>query len=130
MYAALKLVHVTTALLSIAGFTVRGIWMLRESPALQRTPVRVLPHVNDTVLLLSGIAMIHMLALPVAAQPWLIAKLIALLVYIGLGMIALRHGRTPAIRSIAFIAALATFAYIAGVALSKSMLSWVALAFS
>ena len=131
MYATLKLVHVSTALLSIAGFSLRGIfWMLRKSPMLRNKAVRVVPHVLDTVFLFSGVALVRVLALPVATQPWLMAKLLALLVYIWLGFVALRFGRTPAKRAIAFVAALATFAYIAGVALSKSMLSWVALSHS
>ena len=130
MYAALKLIHVATACLSIAGFTLRGVWMLRDSPLLRRKVVRVAPHINDTVFLLSGVALIWLLSLPVLSQPWLLAKFVALLFYIGLGMVALRFGKTRAVRAIAYVAALATFAYIAGVALSKSLLSWLAIAFS
>ena len=130
MYAALKLIHVTTAFLSITGFTLRGVWMLRDSPLLQKKAVRIAPHVNDTLFLLSGIALIWLLALPVAGQPWLLAKFVALLFYIGFGMVAMRFGKTRAVRAIAYFAALATFAYIVGVALSKSLLSWLAIAFS
>ena len=130
MYAALKLIHVTTAFLSITGFTLRGVWMLRDSPLLQKKAVRIAPHVNDTLFLLSGIALIWLLALPVAGQPWLLAKFVALLFYIGFGMVAMRFGKTRAVRAIAYFTALATFAYIVGVALSKSLLSWLAIAFS
>ena len=70
-----------------------------------------------------------MLNLPVLTQPWLVAKLVALVVYVVLGSIALRRGRTQQIRAIAFVMALATFAYIVGVALSKSATSWLGLAF-
>jgi uncharacterized membrane protein SirB2 len=130
MYAALKLIHTTAAILSIAGFTLRGFWMLRDSPLLQQKPVRIVPHVNDTIFLLSGIGLIHVLALPVLEQPWLLVKLLAVVVYIGLGMIALRFGRTKSSRAIAFVLALATFTYAGGVALGKSPLSWLAIAFA
>jgi uncharacterized membrane protein SirB2 len=129
-YAILKFLHLMTAIFSIAGFILRGFWMLTDSPMRQKTIVRVLPHVNDSILLLSGIGLIWALKLSVAGQAWLLTKLLAVVVYIGLGMVALRFGRTRPIRAIAFVMALATFAYAAGVALGKSPLSWLAVAFT
>jgi len=126
MYSTLKIIHISAAVLTISGFILRGMWMMSGSPLLQRRIVRVSPHVIDTILLLSGIALIQSLNLPVMRQPWLLAKLAALLVYIVLGMIALRRGKSREIRTTAFLLALATFAYIAGVALSKSLTSWLA----
>jgi len=126
MYSTLKIIHIGAAVLTISGFILRGMWMMSGSPLLQRRIVRVSPHVIDTILLLSGIALIQSLNLPVMRQPWLLAKLAALLVYIVLGMIALRRGKSREIRTTAFLLALATFAYIAGVALSKSLTSWLA----
>jgi uncharacterized membrane protein SirB2 len=57
---------------------------------------------------------------------WLWAKVIALLVYIGLGTIALKRGRTRGVRIAAFAGALATFAYIVSVAIAKSPLGVLA----
>ena len=128
MYSVLKLVHVSAAVVSIAGFVLRGLWMLRRSALLEQRLVRILPHVVDTILLLSGIALVWLMRLQVTEQPWLMTKLVAVVVYIGLGMVALRRGRTLAIRAVAFSLALATFAYIAGLALSKSLFSWLAVA--
>lgn len=130
MYLTLKYIHIGAAVLSISGFVLRGAWMLSASPLLDRRIVRILPHVVDTLFLLSGIALVLVLRLSVPDQPWLIAKLVALVFYIVLGMVALRRGRTPAVRLAAFLLALAVFAYIAGVALSKSTASWLALAAS
>ena len=127
MYSTLKLIHISSAILTISGFALRGFWMLIDSANLERRVVRIAPHVIDTVFLLSGIALIQVLNLPVLSQPWLLAKFTALVAYILLGAIALRRGRTKRIRVTAFVLALATFAYIAGVALSKSMGSWLAL---
>ena len=130
MYSALKLIHTASAVLSVAGFTLRGIWMLQDSPLLQKKSVRVVPHVNDTIFLLSGIGLIRTLHLSVPSQSWLVIKLLAVVVYIALGMVALRFGKTMPVRAIAFVLALATFAYAAGVALGKSPLSWLAIAFA
>lgn len=127
MYSTLKLIHVSTAILTISGFTLRGFWMLTSSSNLERRVVRIAPHIIDTAFLLSGIALIWTLHLPVLSQPWLLAKFAALIVYIVLGAIALRRGKTMHIRVTAFVLALATFAYIAGVAMSKSMGSWLTL---
>ncbi|MBJ7313487.1 SirB2 family protein [Rugamonas sp. CCM 8940] len=54
------------------------------------------------------------------AQGWLSAKVVALLLYIVLGTIALKRGKTRAVRATAFAAALACFGYI--VAVSKQAL--------
>ena len=115
-----KWIHMGSALLSVCGFCLRGVWMMRESPMLKHRAVRVLPHVVDTVLLASAI----MLAVQTHQYPfvhgWLTAKVLALLVYIGLGFVALRFGRTRRQRLLAWVAALATFGYITAVALSRN----------
>lgn len=127
MITTLKLIHVGSAILTICGFVLRGYWMLSGSPNLRVRFVRVAPHVIDTVFLLSGIGLIVALNLPVLSQDWLLMKFVALVIYIVLGAIALGRGKTLGVRSTAFVLALMTFAYIVGVALSKSTLSWFAL---
>ena len=127
MYESLKTIHVAAALLTISGFVLRGLWMLSDSPRLGHRLTRVLPHVIDTLFLVSGIGLIVVLRLPLTAQPWLLMKLAAVVTYILLGTIALKRGRTRRIRIAAFIVALATFAYIVGIALYKSPASWLAL---
>jgi len=121
----MKLVHMTAAILTISGFVLRGFWMLSDSDKLQHPLVRVLPHIIDTVFLLAGIGLIVTLHLPVLLPGWLQIKIAALLVYIVLGTIALKRGKTKRIRAIAFVLALLTFAYVVGVALSKSAASWI-----
>src|SRR5690554_7790200 len=66
-------------------------------------------------------------ALPIY-HPWLAAKLLALLLYIGLGTVAIKRGRSPAVRGAAALAAVMTFAYMLGAALNHSPLSWLAAA--
>ena len=126
MYLLLKTAHSTLALLTISGFILRGYWMLCESPKLKHRLTRILPHVLDAALFGLGIALILKMNLNVIQHAWLLAKFGGLVVYIGLGMVALRFGRARLTRLLAFAGALAAFAYIFGVAVSKSPMSWAA----
>jgi len=118
-YTFTLMLHVSAATISGTFFFVRGIWMLQGSDLLQKKPVKILPHVVDTVLLLSAFTLAYMLSTYPFSDGWLTAKLFALIVYIGFGVFTLR-GKTKTIRSAAFAAALLTFGYIIGVALTRS----------
>jgi uncharacterized membrane protein SirB2 len=118
-YATLKLVHQTAVTLSIAGFFARGIGSLAGAAWVRQRAARTLPHVVDTVLLASAVALAWMLKLNPLTTPWLGAKIIGLLAYIGLGMVALRPGRPRALRAAAWFAALLCFAQIVAVAITK-----------
>jgi uncharacterized membrane protein SirB2 len=121
-YLALKHFHMTCAALSGTLFFVRGIWMLRASPMLQQRWVRIVPHVVDTLLLASALTLVVWSHQYPGAQNWLTAKLLALIVYIGLGTVALKRGRTKGVRTAAFVAALLVFGYIVKVALTRQVL--------
>ncbi len=124
-YLLLKHVHTLSAGLTITGFVVRGIWMMTGSDKLRHPLTRILPHIVDTVFLLSGVAMLVMLSLNPLTQNWLSAKFIGLFFYVLLGTVAIRRGSTRKIRTLAFVGALCAFAYVVGVALSKSPASWL-----
>lgn len=121
-YLALRYFHIACAALSGSLFVLRGIWMLRDSAMLQRRWVRVAPHVVDTLLLASALILVIWSRQYPFVQNWLTAKIIALIVYIALGAIALKRGRNKTVRVCAFIAALAVFAYIGLVAMTKQVL--------
>ena len=125
-YLLVKHLHITCAVLSGSFFLLRGVWMLLESDALQRRWVKVVPHVVDTVLLTSALVMVFWSAQYPFVQPWLTAKVLALLAYIVLGTIALKRGQTKATRTAALVAALAVFAYIVLVALSRKVMPFLA----
>jgi len=127
MYLTLKTVHVVAAAVTISGFILRGIWMLRASPNLQHPVARTAPHILDTVLLLAGLGLLWTLRLNPLTQAWLLAKFAGLIAYVLLGMIAIRRGPTKRVRTIAFVGAIAAFVYILGVATARSPLSWLAL---
>ena len=117
-YLILKHLHLTAVVLSFALFALRGLWMLADSPQLQRRWVRIVPHLIDTVLLASAIGLTLILQQYPFVNGWLTAKVLALIAYIILGSIALKRGLTKAIRALAWVAALATFGYIISVALT------------
>ncbi|MEW5770494.1 MAG: SirB2 family protein [Pseudomonadota bacterium] len=125
-YTLLRLAHVGAVHLSLALFLLRAFWMLRDSPRLADRWVRIVPHVNDTLLLGAAIAMLAVGGLNPLQQPWLLAKIIGLLAYIGLGTVALKRGRSKAVRVKALIAALGVFAYIVAVAVTKQVMPGVA----
>ena len=118
-YLTIKYLHMSCAALSGSFFLLRGAWMLRESDMLQRRWVKILPHIVDTLLLTTALIMVVWSAQYPFVQPWLTAKLIALIVYVVLGTVALKRGKTKAMRTGALVAALLTFAYIVAVALTR-----------
>jgi uncharacterized membrane protein SirB2 len=124
-YLLIKSLHLITGIATISGFILRGYWMMTQSDKLQLKLTRIAPHVIDTLFLLSGIVLVSMLQLNAFSQPWLLAKFAGLIAYIVLGTIAIKRGPTMQIRIIAFVGALALFAYIVGVALAKSPMSWL-----
>lgn len=120
-YSLLRLVHVATVYVTLALFLLRGVWMLRDSPRLAQRWVKIVPHLNDTLLLAAAIGMLVVAEMNPLAQPWLLAKILGLLAYIGLGTVALKRGRTKPLRVKAFVAALGVFAYIVAVAVTKQV---------
>ncbi|PXX96380.1 SirB2 family protein [Halomonas sp. LBP4] len=125
-YLPIKHLHITAATVSILFFVLRAWWSVRQAPLLQQRWVRVVPHLVDTALLALGVTLMVMLSIWPHQHPWLAAKLLALLAYIGLGTVAIKRGRTPAMRGAAALAAVAAFLYMLGAAIRHSPLSWLA----
>ena len=123
-YANLKALHVSAVTLSLLLFLLRGGWMMAGSRMLERRWVRIVPHVVDTVLLLSAVWLAFLIRQAPLKDAWLTAKVLGLLLYIVAGSVALKRGRTRRTRVIAFGFALAVFAYIVAVAITKSPWPW------
>ena len=100
--------------------------MIVESDWLDRRATRIAPHIIDTLFLATGIGMLVTISLNPFSQPWLMAKFAGLMLYVLLGTVAIKRGSSRVVRIAAFIAALATFAYIVCVGLTRSTLSWIA----
>ena len=119
-YALIKAVHVGCVLISAGLFIGRGIWLIQDPGKLAMRWVRTVPHMVDTLLLVSAILLSVGLQQYPFTHGWLTAKVVALLIYIGLGMVAIRPGRNRQIRIFSWFAALVVLAYIIIVAITHS----------
>lgn len=119
LYMALKHLHITLVALSLSLFAIRGVWLLARSPRLQQRWVRITPHIIDTLLLTAGLSLAVYTGQNPAQQPWLAAKLLALPLYIGLGIVAFRTQREGT-RRVALGGAVLCAAYMVTVAITKS----------
>jgi uncharacterized membrane protein SirB2 len=126
-YATLKLVHQSAVALSVTGFVVRGAAGFVGADWVTGRAARTVPHVVDTVLLLSALALAWMLRLTPGNAPWLLAKVIGLVAYVALGVLALRPGRSLQVRVAAWVAALAVVGWIVSVAVTKTPMGFFAL---
>ena len=111
-YPEIKLVHVTAAIVSGSLFLLRGTLVSWGSGWGMIAPVRYLSYSIDIVLLTAAILLLAILPTAVYGNGWLWFKLTLLVFYIGLGTLALKRGRTAAIRRRCFAAALAVYACI------------------
>lgn len=119
LYTIIKHLHMLAAVLSILGFIARGILRFQDSPILDKKPVKILPHINDTVLLVCGFTLAAMIGAQAGGHTWLAAKLVALVAYILLGMLTLKWAPNHTVRAVSFVAAILVFVYIMLVARTK-----------
>lgn len=125
MYMALKHSHMMFVAISGLFFLVRGAWMLMDSAMLQKKWVKILPHIVDTLLLACAIGLCVVLGQYPFVVDWLTVKVVMLVAYIVLGVIALKRGKTKAIRTLAFFAAIACFLFMVSVAFSHHPLGFL-----
>lgn len=118
-YALIKTLHITTVVISITGFILRAGMMVLHEAWLRLRPVRILPHVNDTLLLASGITLAVLSQQYPFEQNWLTMKLVALILYILLGTFALKPRFSKPVRMLFAILAVTVFGYIVAVAITR-----------
>jgi uncharacterized membrane protein SirB2 len=121
MYFPLKHLHLTCITLSIVFFVTRFYWRKQNSGMLQKKWIKILPHTIDTVLLGSAIGMAIIASINPFEQHWLAAKILALLAYILAGSFAIKRAQSAHAQNLSFVLALACFAYILMVAISKQV---------
>ncbi len=122
---SIKAFHITFALLTFLSFSLRGVLMLADSPLTGQKIIRIFPHIIDTCLFVSGLTMALSYYDAFYRQPWLMAKLIALVLYIITGSIALKYGRTKKLRTGALIVSWLVFLYIVSVALTHTPIPFI-----
>jgi uncharacterized membrane protein SirB2 len=121
-YPQLKSLHMLTAALSLLLFVARFALLMRGSKMLGRVWLKVLPHINDTLLLaLAGVLCLAIGQAPLVT-PWLTEKVTAVIFYILAGMFTLKWAKSRSGQLIWFIIALSMFAYTVNLAINKTPL--------
>jgi uncharacterized membrane protein SirB2 len=124
-YPQIKFVHVLCVILSGSLFALRGLMMLAGSRLTNHALLRYVSYAIDTSLLTAALMLATILHQYPFAQAWLTVKVLLLVVYIVLGVFALRRGRTRRARAVCYVAALAVYLSIIGVALAHNPLGWI-----
>ena len=126
MYALIKYVHLFSVTLSLTGFFLRGVLTLRASPLMKARWIKVLPHINDTILLAAALSLAVMSDQYPFVSGWVTAKVLGVIAYIILGSLALRAGSSPRTRIVCWLAAMAVFGWIVSVALTRTPAGFLA----
>jgi len=121
----LKILHITTVVITTSLFVIRGIGLFRQAGFMQQRWVKIVPHVNDTVLLVSGIFLAIQIGQYPLVDAWLTAKLAALVLYIVMGLMVFRFARTRIQQLGYWLAAIAVLIYMIGVAIRHNPMSWI-----
>ena len=115
-YLQILWTHIGCVIASGSLFFVRGCMMLAGLPTANHIALRRISVVIDSLLLAAAITLTTIIHQYPFVQAWLTVKLVLLVVYIVLGVFALRRGRTRAIRATCFAAAMIVFLFIVSVA--------------
>ena len=120
LYPQIRTLHISCAYVSISLFLLRHVLNLYNVNWRRWRALRIMPHVVDSVLLVSAILLtITIRQFPFVAG-WLTVKVVALVLYIFLGIQALSPRNTQGARRTAFFAAALVFFFIVSVAQSHS----------
>lgn len=125
-YPQIKWTHIACVLASGALFALRGLLVQAgHAGAAQSAPLRYLSYAIDTALLTAALMLVSILPHALYANGWLTIKLALLAGYVVLGTLALKRARTPRARLVFYVAALATYLYMLGVARMHHPLGWL-----
>ncbi|MDP4547273.1 MAG: SirB2 family protein [Marinobacter sp.] len=121
-YMILKHLHMTAAYLTLTLFVLRLVLDVVGRPGWRETPLRWIPHANDTVLLVAAIALLFVAGYASSMPGWLIAKIVLLVGYIVAGVFAIKPKFSTPVRVIAAIIALLQVGAIFHLAMAKPLL--------
>ena len=125
-YPQIKQFHIFIALLSGSLFAVRGAFALGGARWPRALPVKWLSYAIDTSLLTAAMMLLTILPWAMFANGWLITKVVLIVAYVVLGVLAMRPQRTRRARALYYAAALLAFAAIYGIARAHHPLAWLA----
>lgn len=117
-----KHLHMTLAVLSVALFTLRFIWLLANSAKLQAKWVKITPHIIDTLLLTLGVVMAVQYSINPLEQLWLGEKILAIFAYIFTGYYTLKLARNKTMQIIGYLGAMGWIMLIVRLAMTREAL--------
>ncbi|RUO35786.1 SirB2 family protein [Aliidiomarina sanyensis] len=118
-YITFKMVHMLAAYLTAVLFIVRLGLDAAGKPGWRTTPLRWIPHANDTLLLTMAIVLVVLGGWNIFAQHWLLLKIVLLVGYIVAGLFALKPKFPKRTRVIAAVLALVQLLVIFHLAMAK-----------
>ena len=125
-YPQIKQFHIFIAMLSGTLFALRGAFVLAGARWPQALPVKWLSYAVDTSLLTAALMLLTILPWAMFANGWLLVKIVLIVVYIVLGVMAMRASLSRGARTGFYIAALVVFAFILGIARLHNPWGWLA----
>jgi uncharacterized membrane protein SirB2 len=124
-YPQIRHVHILAVILSGSVFVLRGLFALAGARWPHAAPVRYLSYTIDTTLLTAALMLVSILPGAMFANGWVATKLVLVVVYVVLGVLAMKRGRTPGIRRGCYVATLLVFITIFGIARMHHPLGWL-----
>jgi len=124
-YPQIRGIHILAVMLSGSLFAFRGLGVLAHARWPRAAAVRYLSYSIDTVLLTAALMLLTFLPGAMFANHWLTVKMVLVLVYVALGVFALRRERSPRARAVCYFAALLVFATMVGIARAHHPLGWL-----
>ena len=126
-FLAIRQIHIGCVALSGTLFCVRGGLRIANIAAANHRLLRLASYLIDTTLLAAAVLLTISLQQYPLRDAWLTTKALLLVVYIVLGSLALRGAPRRADAVLAFGAALLTYAWIIGVAVTHTPAGWLSL---
>ena len=124
-YADIRQLHIACVILSGSLFTLRGLLRIADVAIANHWAARIASWLIDTALLVAAILLTLIVHQYPLADAWLTTKVLLLVLYILLGLAALKRARTRRGRCVAFIAALLTYGFMIGVAVERHPAGWL-----
>lgn len=127
LLSPIRTLHIACVAASGALFLLRGLPLVVGRKPFDHRWLRRLSYAIDTVLLTAALALMALLQAWPGQQRWLTVKVLLVLAYIALGSLALRRGKGAGFRKACFLAAVAVFVFIVGIARRHDPWGWLSL---
>ncbi|ATD64817.1 SirB2 family protein [Neisseria weixii] len=118
-YLIVKHSHMLFVAITILLFNLRFFLLWKNPQKPLPGILKALPHLNDTMLLFTGLWLMKLTHFTPFNAPWLAVKIFLLLVYIGFGVAMMRSAPRSSKFYVTYLSAMACVATIVYMALSK-----------